>query len=359
MDIKNEDFKKIMELMPIGWEEKAKELKAIERSRKIATAEELLRMILLYLTSGGSFGKTSAILRLTDENSLNKNAVYERIVKSRDWLKWLCENTSRNVGELVEKPEWLKDKKVCLIDASDVSKKGSNGSDYKLHYNVELFNLEMREMHITESSVGEKFQNFKKLGTDDIVIADRAYGSLKSIKYLKEKNCGFILRLKAGAFNFYDSEGIKIELSDCFEELKEGESSDKILFYKEKEKLLSIRVCGMRKSKEMEQKGLKQIKHSNTRHMRGKVSKKQAIYNKYILLATSCDREIKSEYIVELYRMRWEIELVFKRIKSIFSYGEMPSKLEKTAESWFYGKLLLSYICESLVNKGRFSPREK
>ena len=57
--------------------------------------------------------------------------------------------------------------------------------------------------------------------------------------------------------------------------------------------------------------------------------------------------------------MRWEIELVFKRIKSIFRYGEMPSKLEKTAESWFYGKLLLSYICESLVNKGRFSPKEK
>ena len=58
MDIKNEDFKKIMELMPIGWEEKAKELKAIERSRKIKNAEELLRMILLYLTSGESFGKT-------------------------------------------------------------------------------------------------------------------------------------------------------------------------------------------------------------------------------------------------------------------------------------------------------------
>ena len=359
MGIKNEDFKKIIELMPIGWEEKAKELKAIERSRKIKNAEELLRINLLYLTSGESFGKTSAILRLTDQNSLNKNAVYERIVKSRDWLKWLCENISRNAGELVKKPEWLKDKKVCLIDASDVSKKGSNGSDYKLHYNVELFNLEMREMHITETSVGEKLINFKNLGTDDIVIADRMYGTLKSINYLKEKNCDFILRLRAGAFSFYDSQGIKIELSDCFEELKEGESSDKMLFYKEKKELIPIRICAMRKSKEMEQKGLKQIKVSNSKLMRGKVSERQAIYNKYVLLATSCDREIKSEYIMELYRMRWEIELVFKRIKSIFSYGEMPSKLEKTAESWFYGKLLLSYICESLVNKGRFSPREK
>lgn len=57
MNIKNEDFKKIIELMPLGWEEKAKELKAITRSRKIKNAEELLRLNLLYLTSGESFGK--------------------------------------------------------------------------------------------------------------------------------------------------------------------------------------------------------------------------------------------------------------------------------------------------------------
>lgn len=86
---------------------------------------------------------------MTDINNLNKNAVYEGINKSRDWLKWLCENISRNTGELVKKPKWLQNKKVCLIDATDVSKRGSNQSDYRLHYNVELFNLEMWEMHLT------------------------------------------------------------------------------------------------------------------------------------------------------------------------------------------------------------------
>jgi len=82
-----EDFKKIVEMMPSGWKEKAKETKAITRSRKIKNAEELLRLNLLYLTSGGSFGKTSAMLKLTEENHLNKNAVYERIAKSGEWLR--------------------------------------------------------------------------------------------------------------------------------------------------------------------------------------------------------------------------------------------------------------------------------
>lgn len=38
MNIKNADFKKIIKSMPLGWEEKAKELKAITRSRKIKNA---------------------------------------------------------------------------------------------------------------------------------------------------------------------------------------------------------------------------------------------------------------------------------------------------------------------------------
>lgn len=74
---------------------------------------------------------------------------------------------------------------------------------------------------------------------------------------------------------------------------------------------------------------------------------------------TSLPEEIEAEKILGLYRMRWQIELVFKRFKSIFHYDEMPSKNEKTAYAWFYGKLFVAAICESLVNKGRFSPTEK
>ncbi|MDR0760848.1 MAG: transposase, partial [Treponema sp.] len=60
--------------------------------------------------------------------------------------------------------------------------------------------------------------------------------------------------------------------------------------------------------------------------------------------------------IMELYRMRWEIEQAFKGLKSLFHYNEIPLKLEATAGVWFYGKLLLAALCERIVNKGHFSP---
>jgi hypothetical protein len=58
----------------------------------------------------------------------------------------------------------------------------------------------------------------------------------------------------------------------------------------------------------------------------------------------------------KLYRFRWQIELVFKRLKSLFGYNQIPSKIEASAKAWFYGKLLLAAFCERWANKACFSP---
>ena len=53
---------------------------------------------------------------------------------------------------------------------------------------------------------------------------------------------------------------------------------------------------------------------------------------------------------------RRQIEIAFKRLKSLFGYNEMPARKEEKIKTWFYGKLLLAALCETLVNNGRFSP---
>ena len=55
-------FKQLLGLLPEGWEAKAKELGAFQRAREIKSPEELLRLILLYLTEGKSFAGTSALI---------------------------------------------------------------------------------------------------------------------------------------------------------------------------------------------------------------------------------------------------------------------------------------------------------
>ncbi|MDR1218137.1 MAG: transposase [Treponema sp.] len=78
-------------------------------------------------------------------------------------------------------------------------------------------------------------------------------------------------------------------------------------------------------------------------------------YNRYVTPVTSITRAAP-ELTLDLYRQRWRIEMAFKRVKSLFKCHETPVHVEQSAHAWFYGKLLLTAICESWVNKGRVSP---
>jgi IS4 transposase len=72
------------------------------------------------------------------------------------------------------------------------------------------------------------------------------------------------------------------------------------------------------------------------------VSETQEAYNRYIIVATSFGKEVAAASIMALYRTRWRIEIVFKELKTLFGYNQIPSKLDTTARAWFYGKLLLA-----------------
>ena len=114
-----ERFEQVLRLLPEGWESKAKELGALQRAREIKTPEELLRLILLYLTEGKSFAGTSAIMQLIRESNLTKKAIHKRVRNSAKWLQWLCENIYRHTGLIAAKPLWLQDKNVILVDGTE------------------------------------------------------------------------------------------------------------------------------------------------------------------------------------------------------------------------------------------------
>jgi hypothetical protein len=210
---------------------------------------------------------------------------------------------------------------------------------------------------LTGREIGEKISNFTCFGKNDIVIGDRIYGTIPGIEYLKKSLSGFVLRLRAGAFKLYDGNGRRISLIGRIRGLKAGETADLAVFYPLHGKFVPLRICAVRKDKSSEREGLARLKHENQRKRQGReVSKVQAMYNKYIIVATSMEKEVSAKQVMELYRMRWQIELTFKRLKSIFKYDEIAGKTEESVRAWLYGKLLLTALCETLVNKGRFPP---
>jgi hypothetical protein len=79
-------------------------------------------------------------------------------------------------------------------------------------------------------------------------------------------------------------------------------------------------------------------------------------HTKYVIVFTT-DLSTPTETILEWYRVRWQIELTFKRLKSLPQLGHLPKYDAQSSRAWLYGKLFVALlglrsaaICVSAVN---------
>ena len=353
-NITRSKIEEIIEYLPQDWREQAKGTGAFTRARNIKTEEDLLALNMLYITNGGSFQLASSMMKLTKGISVNKNAVYERITASGEWMRSMAEGLCALQGATIEKPEFLGKKKVKLVDASDETTKGKEKDTWRLHYVFDLFGFQCSSMELTTNKEGERLTRHEVF-ENDIMIADRIYCTMSGIEHVLSNKGDFVIRFKSKAFILYDESGERIELLPLLRSLKSLENTEVRCYYKlQTGQLRPLRIVAMKK----EAAAIKESK----RKMERKVSKKQekkvqadtVELNEYVVLATSLD--YTNEQILELYRARWQIEQVFYRLKSLFGYGDVPSKNEQTVKAWFYGKLFLAALCERILKQVSFSP---
>ena len=77
----------------------------------------------------------------------------------------------------------------------------------------------------------------------------------------------------------------------------------------------------------------------------------------YVFVFTTLDRRFSPTAVLEMYRGRWQIELSFKRLKSIIGLGHLKKTDLEAAKAWLHGKLLVAFIIEALIVAGeRFFP---
>jgi transposase len=89
-----------------------------------------------------------------------------------------------------------------------------------------------------------------------------------------------------------------------------------------------------------------------------KFSDESKFMNNYIVVVTSLSSDIPSDEILELYRYRWQIELFFKRVKSLLQLGNLPNKKEENILAWLDGKMLCALLIELIQSEVNFSPKD-
>jgi hypothetical protein len=350
------DWQALMRFLPAGWVEQAKRLGALRRQRKLSAAGQLLRVLLIHLVDGCSLRETVARARAGKLAEISDVALFKRLRSASEWLRWMAVQLLTRHGCAAERPDWLSGYRVRSVDATVICEPGSTGTDWRLHYSLELFGLKCDHFQLTRPDVGESFANFP-VAPRDLLIGDRAYGTLNGLWHVKGNGGDFIVRLKNGAFPLYvPGADRRIDLLTRLRRLRIGEIREWVAEARGPgHKPMLLRVCAVKKSREAAEAAVKRALQKASEKQQP-VTPQTLEWQRYVVLATAVDYErLSAEQVVQCYRIRWQSEIAFKRLKSMMGLGHLPKVDVESARAWLHGKMLAALLVQTIVDEGRLS----
>jgi len=350
-----EDWKVLTSFFPKGWTAEAKKRGAFSRHRNIKSVRSLLRVILIHIADGCSLRETAARAKQGGICDVSDVALLKRLQASGEWLRWMSVELLKYLGVENSAPQWLSNYNLKSVDASVITEPGSTGTNWMLHYNFNLFSLQCDQFIITNPRKGESFKNFT-IKKGDLLIGDRAYGRLAGLDYIAKNEGDYIARLKKDAFSFR-KDGNEFDLIKEFKTLKHGQAYGwAVNGYTKGGLSQKMRLCVLKKSQQQIEKSIKKAKRMASKGQY-KLKPGTLEYCKYFILVTSLPEDISTKQVLELYRFRWQVEIAFKRLKSILGLGHLPKKDEKSCIAWLHGKMFVSLLAQAIIDEGRkFSP---
>lgn len=350
--IVGEDFEYLVKLLPEGWQAKARELGALRRCRKVESAEVLLRVLLIHLAEGCSLRETALRAARGGLVQLSDVAIMDRLRLSGSWFRWMNLGLVQRWIEREPRRIYGTKRRINLVDATRIQEPGPTGSSWVLHYCIELVSLACRQWVLTDwQGNGESFWRFDPQA-EELYIADRAYGTRAGIAVFRQAGAEVLVRFALDNLPLLQPSSPKrFKLLARLRRLKATQMGDWPVELEYEGQRFSGRVCAIKRSRQAAQEALRRFLLTTKRKgQQPKASTLEAL--RYVFVFTSLSpAELSPTQALELYRGRWQIELVFKRLKSILQLGHLRKIDPDSTRSWIEGKLFVALLLESLLRQ--------
>jgi transposase len=241
-----------------------------------------------------------------------------------------------------------------LLDATVVKEPGQTGSQWRIHYSLRLPTLECDCFDLTPTqgpNSAERFGRFR-FQANELVLADAGYCHPAGIAAVVQQQADVCVRLNPHALPLWEESGEPFSLLKPLTKLRSsGQVAEWPIWVRSGESEISGRVCAIRKSREAIGRAQRRL---DIRRQDGKsVGPETRKYAEYVLVFTTLPTSVAStEQILEAYRLRWQVELTFKRLKSIAQIGHVPKHDDQSSRAWLYGKLFVALLSQRLAQVG-------
>jgi hypothetical protein len=330
MDSSIASWDRLRSFLPQDLDALAREWRAYKRLRGFDCAEDLVRTLLDYAASGASFIDVAAASTAAGR-PVSHAALHERLVAAEHFLHFLFIHVAGYGSEPASTPAGT----LRAIDATVLCGPGATGSELRLHAMMELGSGRLVSVRITDARVGEHARlHFG--GPESFAIGDRAYGSAANLKAFDDAASGYLVRLTRCAMRFHDERGRRVKLAELEAGIRADAPHDRVVS-------APVKPPGT--------KGTAWLRSPRTVWVKTRLVGVRLPGGAVIWFATSLGAaELDAEGVAGLYRGRWQVELMFKRFKSLGGLDRLKSRRNgPSAKAWVYAKLLVAALAQRLV----------
>jgi hypothetical protein len=238
------------------------------------------------------------------------------------------------------------------VDGTNISQPASKGTDWRVHAGYDLGTGGFVHLALTDNRGAESIERgAPKPG--EVRIADRNYanaGALDQWRATAANQADFIVRARWKSFVLDRPDGAPFSLPDYLAALPADSPVREVavLARVSKTRDLPLRLIIQRNSAEVTENIRRHLRATAAR--RGKtLDARSLVAAEFLVLATSLPTEgYPAEEVLAAYRLRWQIELAFKRLKSLLHIDLLPTHTPAASRSWLYAHLILALLCDDL-----------
>jgi hypothetical protein len=339
------EWQYVLNMMPADLEQSAVQKLALQRRRQVSSAGDLLRLALCYGLCDFSLRQTAAWAELIGLGSLSNVAVLKRLRGGSDWLGHLILRWLQDRGLTANVPPLA----VRVVDATTISAPGSKGTDWRLHLGLDLAALRIRTMEVTGPEEGETLRRHT-VARGEIVLADGGYAHREGVASVLDDGGHVVVRINWQNFPLETRRGTLLDVLTCLEMLEAGEIGDWQVQFRVNKRVYPVRLVALRVSQAAARRAQKRLRHTAARKGR-QVDARSLRAAHFVYLITDMRQEaLPAAETLELYRLRWQIEMAFKRLKGIVQLDHVRAKHEQLARTYLYAKLLGALIVDELCH---------
>jgi len=336
-------FDELLQDLPSDMVELAYKCKAFVRARKIKSPAELLRLVLSYGGLDQSLREAGAVMALRGQ-PLCDQSVKERLESCLPWIEALLKELmpAPEVPSLAGPQRWL----VC--DGSTVQAPGATTTDYRVHVCLDVVRVAVVEVKVTDQKTGESLAHFR-LGAGDTVLTDRGYATAHEIVTTRQRQAHLVMRMSAHNLPLFDASAERIDLQAVLraDPLATLQTVSVVIKDPESQQSVTAWVHAARldqRAAEAERRRLHRRAQKNGQTVKAST----LFFADWLLVVTTWPPEqLSAETILALYRVRWQVELVIKRWKSLLDLDRLRARRGSAlATVWLTGKLLYAWLIE-------------